>query len=411
MQRVLALLESGKSVNISITKASFGLLQTDSTIPGVTAAGMYNAVPDWSSLRAGPAPGHASVFCELKEPDGTDAALCPRTILRHIVENSSKEDLTFFLGFELEFVILERNPDRNNPEKYLTMRNDGHAWCMQRVLADAGREGSFNTTVDEILDALNASGIMIEQFHPESALGQYELVLPPLPPLEACDSLLQARAIVESVAARHNFRMTLHPKPFATNCGSATHMHLSLSSPFGNHPAKYRPFYAGILRHFPALTAFTLSNPTSYERMVDSCWAGGRWVTWGSQNKEAPLRLCESSHWEFKPLDGIANPYFAAAAILAAGTLGAVNAEHMVWGDCQGDPALLSDTEKRELGITTMLPKDLPEALAALENDHNLADLLGLEFVERYIAIKKGEIALLGPMSPEERRQWVMERY
>lgn len=411
MQRVLSLLEAGKVVDLTITKASLGLLQTDTTVPGVSATGMYNATPDWSSLKLGPAPGHASVFCEFKEEDGTNATLCPRTILRHIVETSARQGLTFLLGFELEFVIVERNPDRNSPEKYITMRNDGHAWSMNRVLADTGREGSFNTAMDEILDSLTAAGILIEQFHPENALGQYELVLPPLPPLEACDSLLHARAIVEAVAARHNFRMTLHPKPFATNCGSATHMHISLTSPSGDHPAVYRPFYAGILQHFPSLIALLYGNPASYERMVDSAWAGGRWVTWGTQNKEAPLRRCEGSHWELKTFDGLTNPYFAVAAVLAAGSYGVGRGEEMVWGDCLGDPARLSETERNRLGIMNMFPKDLTRALEALRKDQELTVLLGAEFVERYIAVKMAEIAMLEPMSPEERRQWIMERY
>ncbi|KAI1842242.1 hypothetical protein JX266_011527 [Neoarthrinium moseri] len=376
-----------------------------------TAAGVYDASPDWSTLTPGPTPGHASVFCEFKESDGSDSALCPRTVLRKTVDRAAADGLTFIMGFELEFVVMERNPDRTSPQKFIPLPNDGHAWGMARVLADVGREGSFSNAIDDILDTLTEAGILIEQFHPESAPGQYEIVLPPLPPMEACDNLLAMRQIVEAVTARHEYRMTLHPKPFAMAPGSASHVHMSISSAGGDDPAVYEAFYAGILKHYPALIAFTYSNPTSYERMVDSCWAGGRWVTWGTQNKESPLRKCDDSHWELKTLDGLANPYLAIAAVLAAGARGVADREPMVCRDSQGDPARMSEAVRKALGITTMFPKDLKAAIAALEKDEELAAWLGKECVQRYIDIKNGEMGILDPMTAEERRQWVLERY
>ncbi|KAM0808901.1 hypothetical protein AB5N19_09244 [Seiridium cardinale] len=411
MRRVIDLINREQSLNISITAASLGLLQIDMPIPNLSSSGVYDAQIDlWSAVR-GPVPGHASVYCELRNEDGSDSNLCPKTLLRKSVEKAEVHGLEFLMGFELEFVIVERNPNRYSAEKYLTMRNDGHAWSMSRVLADIGREGSFNSSIDEILDTLTDAGIDIEMFHPENALGQYEIVLPPKPPMEACEALLHTRQIVEAVAAKHGFKMTLHPKPFAMHCGSASHMHMSISSSGGDKKEVYESFYAGVLNHIPALIALTYSNPTSYERMVDSAWAGGRWVTWGTQNKEAPLRKCKDSHWELKTIDGLANPYFVIAAVLAAGTHGFVTKEKLKWKDCLGDPANMSKGEREELGITTMFPKDLGAALEALQKDKGLGDLLGREFVQRYVDVKTTEIGVLEPMEKEERRQWILERY
>ncbi|KAI5860284.1 glutamine synthetase/guanido kinase [Durotheca rogersii] len=414
IKHVYKTLASGKPLTLSVTKSSLGLLQIDVMIPQITATGAYTLHIDWLSLKLGPADGHVSCYANFAESDGSESVLCPRTILRKQADGAAVHGLTFLLGFEIEFVVLERNPDPTSVDKYSTLRNDGHAWSMARALADWGREGSFATAADEILDSLDAAGIAVEQFHAESAPGQYEIVLPALPPLEACDTLLHARQILESVAARHGFRITLHPKPFAGACGTASHLHLSVSSssssPSSSSPAVYESFYAGILSHLDAILAFTYSNPTSYERMVDSGWAGGRWVTWGTQNKEAPLRKVEGAHWEFKTIDGLANPYLAAAAILAAGTAGILGSVQLTWGDCADDPALLSDQERAALGITTQLPEDLRAALAALERD---APRLGFDaaFVRRYVDVKEAELRLLEPMGAEERRRWVLERY
>ncbi|KAI1085102.1 glutamine synthetase/guanido kinase [Whalleya microplaca] len=411
IKQIYKTLESGKPVTLSLTKASLGLLQMDSMIPQVTATGMYTFHPDWSSLKPGPIDGHVSCYGEFTETDGSEEPLCPRTLLRKTLEKAASHGLTFLVGFEVEFLVLERNPDPSSPDKYRTLRNDGHAWSMARSLADWGREGSFATAIDELIERLDAAGIAVEQFHAESAPGQYELVLGALPPMEACDSLLHARQILESTTARHGFRMTLHPKPFASACGSASHAHVSVSSPGGDQPAVYEAFYAGMLTHLRAIVALTYSNPTSYERMVDSYWAGGRWVTWGTQNKETPLRKCERGHWEVKVLDGLANPYFAVAGLLAAGTEGILQKTPMTWGDCETDPAALNPTQREALGVRDMFPADLREAFKALEEDRELGELLHPRFVQRYIDIKNAELRILEPMSAEERRRWVLERY
>ncbi|KAI0896428.1 glutamine synthetase/guanido kinase [Annulohypoxylon nitens] len=410
IKQVYKTLSSGKPVTLSITKAGLGLLQTDAMIPQVTASGAFTVQVDWSSLKPGPVAGHVSVFGDFTEQDGSPASVCPRTTLRTTLSKASEIGLTFLLGFEVEFVVLERNPDADSSglDKYRTLRNDGHSWSMARVLSDWGREGSFNTTSEEILDALDEAGISFEQFHPESAPGQYELVLAPLPPLEACDSLLHARQILESVSARHGFRVTLHPKPFTAACGSGSHVHMSISSKGGDRPAIYEPFYAGILKHFRAITAFVNPSPASYERMVDSYWAGGRWITWGTQNKEAPLRKIEGSHWELKVMDGMANPYLAIAALLNAGVDGIMSKTPLTWGDCLGDPAKIGELEKKKLGITTLFPGNLREAIDALKQDG-----LGLdpEAVQRYIDIKNAELEMLEKMKPDRRRVWLIERY
>ncbi|KAI1466175.1 glutamine synthetase/guanido kinase [Daldinia caldariorum] len=412
IKHVFKTLSSGKPLTLSLAKASFGMTQIDTLIPQASATGMYTARPDWSSLKPGPAEGHVSCYAYFTELDGSEAALCPRTILRKTVEKAAAEQgLEFLLGFEVEFLVLERNPaaSATSLDRYQTLRSDGHSWSVSRAFADWGRAGSFSTAVDEILDALDAAGIDVDQFHAENAPGQFELVLSPLAPLAACDAVLHARQILESVAARHGFRATLHPKPFAAKCGSASHVHVSIASPGGDRPAVYEPFYAGVLAHFRAVFAFTNSNPTSYERMVDSAWAGGRWIAWGTQNKELPLRKIAGSHWEVKVLDGLANPYFAVAALLAAGMDGVRRKAPLTWKDCAGDPARFGAEERARLGIEEMFPADLREALQALREDESLG--LDPTFVQRYVHVKEGELAILEPMTAEERRQWIMERY
>ncbi|KAH6720798.1 glutamine synthetase [Leptodontidium sp. MPI-SDFR-AT-0119] len=405
VKRALEMLKSSPHVKIGITKASLGLLQNDTIISGATATGEYNLQAIMSTIKPGPSDGYASIQGEFTEIDSSPVSLCPRSLLRHTLETSKSVGLEFLLGFEIEIVFMSRS---HTDGKLSTLYNTaGHSWSASRAM-----QGSkIIDVLEEIYDTLSETGIFLEQFHPESCSGQYEFVLPALPAMEAVDTLIHAREIINAVVANHGMRATLYPKPFPNMAGTASHMHISISSPGGDDDEVYGPFYAGILKHLPGIIAFTYSNPASYQRMADGCWAGGRWVAWGTQNRETALRKVEDSHFEIKVLDGLANIYFATAAIIAAGTNGEKEKERMVLGDCLKDPALLSEEEREELGVKTGLPKNLPTALEILEKDEVLRGLLGEEFVERYVAIKRGELDLFAGMEEAELKIWTIERY
>ena len=68
-------------------------------------------------------------------------------------------------------------------------------------------------------------------------------------------------------------------------------------------------FLAELLTHLPSLAILTLPLSASYKRMVDGAWSGGTYVCWGTDNREAPIRLCNatspaSRNFEVKCIDG-----------------------------------------------------------------------------------------------------------
>jgi glutamine synthetase len=91
--------------------------------------------------------------------------------------------------------------------------------------------------------------------------------------------------------------------------------------------------------------------------------------------------------------------------------MGVLNGEELVWGDCEIDPANLTDNDRFELSIEEMLPASLPDALTALRADTGLCERMGEELVERYVGVKHAEMRLLDKMGEEELRKWVLERY
>jgi len=352
MRQVWSLLRNGEDFTFGVTKGGLGIDQRDHPVPSVTPTGEYRLHPDLSTLRLGPRKGHITVMGDFKEKDGSPASFCTRTLLKRTLDQAAQQGLEFTLGFEIELVLFRHGKDKKYEPLNSVTRALDHEVAIE-VLEDA-------------IEQLDAAGIYIEMMHPESAQGQYEFVMPKAPALEAVDNLLFTRDVISSCATAKGFRMTLHPKPYATSCGTAAHMHMSISSPIGSLKEVYEPFYAGILKHLRAIAAFTYSSMVSYDRVVDGCWAGGTWVAWGTQNREVPLRRVDGSHWEIKCIDGIANSYLSLAAIILAGVQGVADNETLTLGDCTKDPALLSASEREDLNMSARLPRSIQEALEAL---------------------------------------------
>uniref|UniRef100_A0A8H7K6I8 Glutamine synthetase n=1 Tax=Bionectria ochroleuca TaxID=29856 RepID=A0A8H7K6I8_BIOOC len=402
IRRAMSILQSKPDFKFSVSTSALALLQTDEMLPGVSPAEEWDLCADFESLRVGPRKGLVTVMGDFQEKDGSSVLLCPRTTLADTLRLASSHNLEFILGFEIEFVLLKRTGVR----QFEMLDGDAHGWCSVRA---ADHDAAI--AVEEAVSKLDKAGIYVETIHPESAFGQYEIVLPAAPALEAVDTLIFARQVLSACADSHGYKMTLHPKPYAKATGTAAHVHMSISSPRRSDRDTWESFYAGILKHLRSLLAYTCASPVSYSRLVDGCWAGGTWVAWGCQNRETPLRKIEDSHWELKCMDGLANPYLAMAAIFSAGIDGVELGQKLLLAECTNDPATLTEEQRKKLNITEKLPATLLEALESLEKDDSLREIVGGDSVERYIAVKKAEMKMLSAMDDSAQRQWIIERY
>ncbi|TKA80870.1 hypothetical protein B0A49_03160 [Cryomyces minteri] len=383
-----------KDAGIGISRGNTGTLQNDAVTPACTPVGQMYVRPDLSTLRRThaqhPLPS-ATVHAFFHDGPGQILPECPRGLLQRLLQWAKDEhDITFLVGFEIEVTFLRRV---SGPSATFEPWTTNQAWSS---LTDE-QYGTSLPLLAEIVKALLGIGIAVQQFHTESGQGQYEFVLAPLPALEAVDTLLQARQVVQQLAASHGLRATLHPTPL--------------------HPPEREGafFVAGVLAHLDAVCAFTLPEAASYGRVRDDAWMGGTWVAWGSQNRETPLRRVERGRWEVRCLDGLANMYLAVAALLGAGLLGLREGSGAAAGagvkDCLQNPSQLTPEQREELGITRRLPPDIHTSLAALEQDGALAEVLGARLVGDYVAMKRAEQTMLGDMGEEERRVWLLERY
>jgi glutamine synthetase len=317
---------------IGISLAATSILQDDTVTVDGSTTGQFFLVPDLSSLCLNgsmmkPATSSATVMTFWHSEKNEPLDVCPRAALQTIVENIEAEhNISIKCGFEIEVVFLTPTKDDQTGKPVYTPATTNHSWS--QMTAETRR---LVPLLEEVHRTLANMGILLEQFHAESAPGQFEFILPPSTPLATVDSLIASRQVIAAVAERHGLRATLHPRPIASGPGSAAHAHLSISP-----VTREENFLAGILAHYPAIIALTLSQDTSYDRVCSGIWSGSEWIAWGLQNRETPVRKIEPGHWEIKSLDGIANPYLAIAAILAGGYLGLKEGTPLTMQECIG---------------------------------------------------------------------------
>jgi glutamine synthetase len=202
------------------------------------------------------------------------------------------------------------------------------------------------------------------------------------------------------------------PKPFTHLTGNGQHFHMSLwdgdtnlfldeNDPRGlGLSEKAYHFIGGLKKHARAYSALTAPTVNSYKRLkLGSTTSGATWspvwISYGYNNRTQMLRIPGPGRIEDRTIDGSANPYLAAAAILAAGLDGIEK------GLDAGEPNsenlyTIGYDELRGRGLET-LPSNLLEATQELERDDVLRAALGKgrgeDYVDYFINVKRDEWA------------------
>ncbi|MEU5795132.1 glutamine synthetase family protein [Streptomyces sp. NPDC047813] len=331
---------------------------------------------------------------------------CARTFLRRMVtEAAERHGIVLKAAFEIEWALgLGSAP----PGEFVPAVS-GPAY-------GAIRQVELGDCLADLLGALDAQGVDVDQVHPEYAAGQFELSVGALDPVAAADRSVLVRQTIRAVAQRHGLRVSFSPAVLAGSVGNGGHVHLSCwrdgvnlhaggARRYGLTPDA-ESFAAGILARLPALTAISAPSPASYLRLRPSQWAGV-FTAWGRETREAALRLVTGSagrqrqeaNLEVKPVDLAANPYLTLGCLIAAG-LDGLTAKRPLPEEITGDPARYDADEAAKLGVRR-LPATLPEAEAEFRADEVLRAALGPVLADAVSAVRLGEAAAVEGLDDE----------
>lgn len=321
-----------------------------------------------------PGPRVARAICDVTLPGGEAFDGDPRAVLRRQIAAATAQGLELQCGPEPEFFLFLPGTEPRGAD------SGGYF-----DLAPLDRGERIRREIAALL--LNM-GFHIEAAHHEVAPGQHEIDFRYQGALQTADAVATFRWVVRRVAGEHGLRASFMPKPLAGVSGSGMHLHLSLlragENAFfdpqaeGGLSALARHFIAGLLEHAPALCAVTNPLVNSYKRLVPGFEAPDS-VAWSSGNRSALVRIPAkrgvSTRAEFRLPDPSCNPYLALAAILAAG-LDGVRRELSPPPPIERNIYAMTVREKRHHRVRP-LPRDLREALEALERDELLLGALG----------------------------------
>ena len=360
------------------------------------------------------------LICNICDPiTGEDYTRDPRNIARKAEAYLKSTGLadTGYIGPEAEFFIFDDvRFDQNAHEGYYHIDSNEGQWNSGRIEnPNSGykiryKEGYFpvpptDTLQDirsEMMLTLERIGIPIEAQHHEVATGgQCEIDMRFGPLVHMADAMLKYKYIVKNVARKYNKTATFMPKPLFGDNGSGMHVHLSLWKGDKNLFAgegyagmSETAMYAigGILKHAPALLAFTSPTTNSYKRLVPGYEAPVN-LAYSRRNRSAAVRIPmystspKAKRLEFRCTDPSCNPYLAFSAILMAAVDGILNKVD------PGEPLDkdIYDLPPEELAKVPQTPGSLREALMALEKDHAFLlknDVFTQDVIETWIDYK-----------------------
>lgn len=332
------------------------------------------------------------------------------------LQSTKLGDVSYW-GPEAEFFIFDHaRYDQNSHSGYYFIDSEEGVWNMGQEGVNLGgkirhKEGYFPVAPtdmqqdirSEMILEMGKAGIPIEKHHHEVATaGQAEIDIRFDSLVRTADKMMMYKYIVKNVARRHGKTATFMPKPLFGDNGSGMHTHQSIwkdgkplfaGKDYAGVSQMCLYYIGGILKHAPALAAFTNPTTNSYKRLTPGFEAPVL-LAYSSRNRSAGIRIPmyspspKAKRIEVRFPDPGANPYLAFSAMLMAGLDGIENKIN------PGEPAEkdLYDLDAKEMAKIRTMPGSLDEALNSLEKNHQFllkGGVFSADLIEAWISYKR----------------------
>ncbi len=349
------------------------------------------------------------VIHDIEDRDGAPIPVAPRNVLKRVVGLYAERGWTPIVAPEMEFFLVARNTDPNQPVEPPMGRSGRRAAARQAYSMSAVDE--YGPVIDDIYDFAEAQGFEIDGILQEGGAGQVEINLRHGDPVKLADEIFFFKRLIREAALRHDCFATFMAKPIQDEPGSAMHIHHSVadsasgqnlfSTPGGGEAPAFRHFIGGLQTHLPSVIAVLAPYVNSYRRYVRDHAAPIN-LQWGIDNRTTGIRVPVSGPDARRVENRLAgmdcNPYLGIAASLACGYQGMLDGT---------DPA------PQFTGNAYETPPDIPQILGESLDAFGAADtirgVLGEEFCRVYEAVKRVEYQeFLQVISPWEREHLLL---
>ena len=313
----------------------------------------------------------------------------PRHVLVRSIERLKADGYHPVMAVELEFYLLDQRRDtQGRPQPALQM--NGSRPQAPQVYGVYELE-QLQPFLDDLYAACEAQSLPLRTAISEYAPGQLELTLEHrFDALQAIDEGIRYKRLVKGVANKHGLQACFMAKPFGDLAGSGLHLHVSLADEQGNNlfaaedpegPPLLRQAIGGMMATLLDSLAIFCPNANSFRRFQANSYAPLA-KSWGVNNRTVSFRVpggpANSRHIEHRICGADANPYLAAAAVLAGIHYG-------IRHQCDPGPAVQGNGYEQ---AREFLPTDWLTALHALERSSWAEEAFGGDFLKVFLAIK-----------------------
>jgi len=352
--------------------------------------GFHNGVvvPDPSTrFHLGIEPGTTFYLCDAKTAVGEQVAEAPRAVLRRQVERLATLGFEAQVASELEFYAFATSYRDAHGSGYRAIETLYHRHADNDILIT----GFAEPFLQSIREGMTIAGLRAVCTQGEGGIGQYEINTAPNSPLQAADGHAIFKHLVKATAQQAGRSVTFMAKPRTDQAGSGSHFHVSLHGNKGGgvlgRDGKLSPigrrFLAGLLAYAADFAVLHAPYVNSYRRLRPGFFTP-LVASWGWDNRTTMVRAIEGSdgvRFEFRLPGADVNPYFSAAAILAAGIEGIERALEPS-APVSGEVAHSSSPR---------LPRDLTEAIIAFASSDVARRVLGDTVHAHLVALAEHE--------------------
>ena len=344
----------------------------------------------------------------MQDRNGAPTFADPHTLLCGMLDRFAALELTPRVAFEMEFFVFAAGRDRLKPgfAHGVRSRREHH----QNQVYGLAELDDFAPYLDAVRRAAEQMGVPVESITSEYGPGQLEInVHYRADARRAClDALLLKRAVT-TIASDFGLAATFMAKPGEDLSGNGMHVHMSFADASGQSLFDGEPVPNDPLRHAIAgMLATRLDflivcapHANSYRRFQSNSYAPAA-LSWGVNNRTVSLRIPggppASRHVEHRICGADANPYLAAAAVLAAAHSGIRASTD------PGEPITGNGYAQER----PRLPTDWLSALRRLESSTWAHEALGGEFLKVYLAIKYAELSQFMSEVGEQDWRWYL---
>ena len=386
----------------------------DKLYDNVKYTGWHTGYPD-AQVRLLPSscrelPFENNILFFLGEFSDEAESICPRAVLRRVIEKAKNMGLDIFSGFEYEFFVFNETAHSVREKNYQNIQPIAPSEFGYSVI----RNSVESETYQSILKLSEDMDFSLEGLHEETGPGVLEAAIAYSDALSSADKAALFKTFTKVLMQKQNKMATFMAKWSPDYPGQSGHIHLSAKDDKGkslfydasqpdNMSDTMRYFVAGQQQMMPEFLAMVAPTINSYRRLIPGFWAPTD-ASVGIDNRTCALRIIpgseNSQRIEYRIGAADANPYVILSAVIASGLWGIENKAEI-------DNMVTGNAYEKIFPAHLKLPETLWDAAQKFKRSAVAKKYFGNAFVEHFTASREWE-------EREFRKhisQWELERY